>query len=144
MITLNVRGSRDVERILGEIAPKEAERLVKATVSALATDVVRDARKEMRFTGPYSVGRMRRATGKRTRRTRGGIIQVDVQVMKRAFYWRFYEYGDADVPRRRMFGKALDQLNGQLANRWEELFMKKLVKRLERARNGPLRGTRRG
>lgn len=141
MITMQWRGSAEVERILKEIAPREAERLVKQTISAIATDVVREARKEMRFTGPYSVGTMRRSTKKRQRRVRGGIIQTDIVVAKRAFYWRFYEYGDGIVPRRRMFGKSLDKLRPRLSGRFDDLFMKKLTARLAKVRNGPLRGT---
>lgn len=144
MVTINVRGSREVERILKEIAPKEAERLIKQTVSAVATDIVKDARKEMNFTGPYSVGRMKRSVKKRQRRVRAGIIQTDITVAKRAFYWRFYEYGDGDVPRRRMFGKAIDKMKPQLARRFDMLFMKKLERRLAKVRNGPLPGTRGG
>lgn len=140
MITLNIRGEREVERILKEIAPKEAEKLVRATVGALASDIVRDAKREMNFGGPYSTGRMKRSVNKKRRRTRRGIIQEDVGVRKRAFYWRFYEYGDANVPRRRMFGKAIDKMRPVLGKRWNDLFMKKLIRRLERARNGPIRG----
>jgi HK97 gp10 family phage protein len=142
MITVNVRGTREVERILSEIAPKEAERLVKQTVSAIATDVVKDARREMNFGGPYSTGRMKRSVKKRQRRVRAGIVQSDIYVQKRAFYWRFYEYGQGGMPRRRMFGKAVDNTRRDLAMRFETLFMKKLIRRLAKARNGPLRGAR--
>lgn len=142
MITYQVRGHREVERILREIAPKEAERLVKQTVSAIGTDVIREARKGMNFTGPYSTGRMKRSVKKRQRRTRGGIIQTDIVVSKRAFYWRFYEYGDGNVRRRRMFGSALDKTGRTLGIRFNQLFMQKLTRRLAKLRNGPLKGSR--
>lgn len=141
-MSVYIRGSREVQKILAEIAPKEAERLVKQTVSAVATDVVREAKRGMNFGGPYSTGRMKRSVRKRQRRTRGGIIQTDVTVLKRAFYWRFYEYGDGDVPRRRMFGKAIDKTRSNLSRRFDRLFMQKLTRRLAKLRNGPLPGTR--
>lgn len=140
MITVNIRGSREVERILGQIAPREAERLVKQTVSAIGTDVVREAKKHMNFSGRYSTGRMKRSVKKRQRQTRRGIIQTDITVGKRAFYWRFYEYGNSGNPRRRMFGRAIDRVKLTLGQRFEVLFMKKLERRLARVRNGPLRG----
>jgi hypothetical protein len=142
MITVNIRGSQEVERILKEIAPREAERLVRQTVSAIATDVVRDAKRGMNFSGPYSTGRMKRSVKKRQRRVRAGIIQTDVVVGKRAFYWRFYEYGDGNNPAMRMFGEALSKTRQTLGPRFDQLFMKKLVARLAKARNGPLRGSR--
>lgn len=141
MITVNVRGSAAVERILRDIAPKEAERLVKQTVSAVAQDIVRDAKRNMNFSGPYSTGRMKRAVKKRQRRVRRGIIQSDITVGKRAFYWRFYEYGQ-DNPRRRMFGKAVDNTRQTLGVRFEQLFMQKLMRRLAKVRNGPIAGAR--
>lgn len=134
MITVNVRGSREVERILSEIAPKESERLVRQTVSAIGSDVVREARKGMKFTGKYSTGRMRKLTKKRQRRTRRGIIQTDVLVGKRAFYWRFYEYGQGKIRKRGMFANAIGKVRGNLGARFEALFLKKLEKRLARLR----------
>lgn len=140
MITINVRGGRQVEHILKDIAPKEAERLLKQTVSAIASDIVKEAKKEMRFTGPFSTGRMRRSVAKRQRRTRNQIVQTDITVGKRAFYWRFYEYGDGNVRARRMFGKAINKTRATLAARFDKLFMQKLENRLKKLRNGPPRG----
>lgn len=137
MITMQIRGAKEVERILTQIAPKEAERLVKQTIGGVATEIMRNAKREMNFTGTYSVGTMKRSVKKRQRRTRRGIIQTDIIVAKRAFYWRFYEYGDGHNPRRRMFGKALGRMRPVLGQRFQKLFMNKLVKRLERVRNGP-------
>lgn len=130
MITVNIRGTKEVEHTLRRLAPKHAEALVKQTVGAVASDIVRYAKQGMNFTGPYSTGNMKRSVKKRTRRTRKGIIQQDVSVLKRAFYWRFYEYGDGDVPRRRMFGNAIDKVRPNLNRRFEQLFMKKLQNRL--------------
>ena len=132
MIKMNIRGGPFVEKTLREIAPKEAESLMKATVGALATDVIREAKKGMNFSGPYSTGRMKKSVKKRVRRTRKGIIQTDVTVGKRAFYWRFYEYGDGDVPRVAMFGNAIRHVGRTLGRRTTELFLKKLTQRLER------------
>lgn len=134
MITVNVRGARAVERTLREIAPKHAEALVKATIGAIATDIMKDAKREMHFTGPYSTGNMKRSTKKRARRTRDGIIQTDIVVSKRAFYWRFYEYGNGEVKKRAMFAKAIEKARPELGPRFQELFLKKLTARLSRIR----------
>lgn len=134
MITLQVRGADAVERTLRDIAPKHALALTRATVGALATEVMKDAKTNMNFTGRYSTGQMKRDTKKRARRVTGGIVQNDIVVGGRSFYWRFYEYGQGGNPRKRMFEKALMNMNGKLAQRWEELFMKKLVQRLARER----------
>lgn len=137
MITMQIRGARDVEKILTQIAPRHAEALVKQTVGAIASEITKNAKREMNFTGPWSTGRMKRMTKKRTRRTRRGIIQNDIVVGKAAFYWRFYEYGDGTVKRRRMFGKALGKMRPVLGQRFEKLFLQKLERRLVKARNGP-------
>lgn len=134
MISLQVRGARETERILKEIAPKHALALTRSTVGAIASEVMKDAKRGMNFSGQYSTGRMKRSTKKRSRRVRAGIVQQDIMVGRRAFYWRYYEYGQGGNPRKRMFEKALMNMNGQLARRWEELFMKKLLQRLARER----------
>jgi HK97 gp10 family phage protein len=142
MITVNVRGTAEVERTLAKIAPKHAEALVKQTVSAIATDIVKEAKRGMNFTGPYSTGRMKRSVKKRQRRTRRGIVQTDINVSKRAFYWRFYEYGDANVRRRGMFAKAINKTRPILGVRFQELFMKKLIARLAKERRANLKKVR--
>jgi HK97 gp10 family phage protein len=134
MITLQVRGADAVERTLRDIAPKHALALTRATVGALTTEITKDAKKNMNFTGRYSTGMMKKHTKKKIRKVRGGIVQNDIVVGRRAFYWRYYEYGQGGNPRKRMFEKALMDMNGKLATRWEELFMKKLVQRLARER----------
>ena len=134
LITVNVRGTRAVERTLRQVGPKVGLALTKSTVSAVASEVMKNAKKEMKFTGRYTKGRMRKATKKRVRRVRGGVVQNDIVVNRRAFYWRFWEYGDGDVPRRAMFGKAVKQIKPVLAHRFEVLFMKKFQARLARER----------
>lgn len=142
-ITVNVRGTKHVEHTLRKIAPREAERLLKQTVSAVATDVIREAKRHMNFRSVYSTGRMKRGVKKRQRRTRNQTVQMDIMV-RGAFYWRFHEYGDGGVPRRAMFGKAINKTRSTLPRRFEQLFMKKLVKRMQRARKagGAARGGR--
>ena len=142
MITVNVRGDDVTEHILRRIAPRHAEALVKQTVGAIATKISKDARKSMYFSGPYSTGRMRKSVKNRRRRTRNGIVQTDIVVAKRAFYWRFYEYGDGDVRARRMFAKAVDNMRPRLVHEFKTIFGRKFVARLKKHRNGPLPGAR--
>lgn len=135
MITISVRGTRAVENTLAKVGPKAGLALSRATVSALASEIVRDARGEMSFTGAYTKRTMRKATKKKVRRVRAGIVQNDVIVGKNAFYWRFWEYGQGStVTRRRMFGKSVNNMRAVLGARWEALFMKKLQARLARER----------
>lgn len=132
MMKLNVRGTEAVERTLRDLAPKYALGLTKSTVGAVTSEVMKDAKRNMEF-GEDSTGEMKRQTKKRVRRVRQGIVQNDIVVGKKAFYWRFHEYGQG-VTARRMFEKAIMSMNNNLAQRFEELFMKKLVARLARER----------
>ncbi len=144
MISIHVRGGRDVGHILRVVGPRDAFALTRSTVGALTSEVMRDAKKNMNFTGPYSVGLMKRSTRKRVRRVRNGVFRNDIIVLAAAFYWRFYEYGDGHNPRRRMFGNTLIEFRPKLKARWRALFMDKFIRRMQRARNGPLAGTGRG
>lgn len=136
MITVNTRGAREVERILSQIAPKEAARLVKSTVGGVASEVMKDAKRNM----PRGTGKMKRLTKKRIRRMRRGIAQNDIVVGRSAFYWRFHEYGDGHVKRSAMFYKSINAIRPELGRIFERLFLRKLEARLKRVRNGPLRG----
>lgn len=134
MIRMEAIGTKAVERTLREIAPREALNLTRSTVRAVATEIRKDARAGMNFTGGYSTGMMKRLTALDVHRVRGGIVQIDVVVGRKAFYWRFYEYGQGGNPRKAMFANAVGKMNGRLAARFEELFMKKLTARLVKVR----------
>lgn len=131
MINIQVWGAGLVERTLRDIAPREALTLTRATVGAVASEIMKDARKEM----PKQTGALRRAVKKRRRQVRRGIVREDIVVAPGAFYWRFHEYGNGRVRERAMFGKAVHKMRGRIGPRFEELFLKKLTARLARARS---------
>ena len=137
---MSVRGTKETEFILSKMAPREALNLTRATVGAMAGELVADAKGEMSF-GRQSRGNMRRSVKRVRRQVRNGIVQEDVTVGRRAFYWRFWEYGQR-VARRAMFHKAVTKLENDLAKTWERLFLKKLQDRLARERRRRLRGVR--
>lgn len=131
---VRIRGIEDVNRILQEIAPREAKNLLRATVHDVAGQVAKDAQSLV----PKNTGDL--ADSIRAKRARGTRekVQSDVIVGTGAFYWRFLEYGQGpDRVEHAFFLRALQGISGRLSTIYVDAFVKKLLARLARkARTG--------
>lgn len=131
---VRIRGIEDVNRVLQEIAPREAKNLLRATVN----DVAGHMAKEAKSLAPKEGGDLADAIRhKRSRGTRDKV-QSDVIVGKAAFYWRYLEYGQGpDRVEHAFFLRSLQEMRGRLSTVYVDVFVKKLVARLARkARTG--------
>ena len=127
----NIHGIADVNRILSEIAPKEAVGLLRATTFQIAKDVAEGAKDR----SPDDTGTLDGAIQpKRERGTRTSVA-ASVRVARRAFYWRFLELGQGpDGVEYAMFLQTLQALRPDLDRRYLRVFVDRLVRRLARRR----------
>lgn len=89
-VNIRLEGIEDAERLLKEIAPRHAKNIMRATVMDMAKQIADDAREVM----PINQGDMRKLTKHKRERGKPEILHSSVGVGKKAFYWRFLEYGD--------------------------------------------------
>lgn len=87
---MTIHGVSDVERLLGQIAPRQAQNIMRATIHDMAKEVRDDAREDM----PEDEGVMVKETKHKRERALPGRVRSTVRVGRQAFYWRFLEYGD--------------------------------------------------
>ncbi len=87
--TFTVRGLDDINHLLGQIAPREAKNIMRATVHGMAGQIRNETKKD----APEDSGDLVDAIKAKRRKVRNGIIRSDVIVERKAFYWRFLEYG---------------------------------------------------
>jgi hypothetical protein len=131
---VTIRGIEDVNRVLQEIAPREAKNLMRATVHDIAGQLAKDARE----LSPDDTGLLDESIKhKRARGTREKV-QSDVVVGRKAFYWRFLEMGRGpDRVEHAFFLRSLQAIRGRLATTYVQVFADKLTSRLARkARTG--------
>lgn len=129
MNRVEIRNLDDVRKILMTIAPREAENLMRTTTHDIAGQVAQEARSNM----PRDSGDMIAGTKHKREKTPGkGKSRSTVRVRK-AFYWRFLEYGDGpDNVEYAFFLKALVKTSAELNTVFLATFAKKLVQRLKR------------
>lgn len=128
---VKISGLDEVASIMTEIAPREANNLMRSTVHAAAGEIAKDAKRFM----PADTGRMKAATKTVRRKVRGGVFRSDIVVRDLAFYWRFREYGQGpDMREDAMFMKAIALFRKELNAHFASLFGKKLEARLARLR----------
>ena len=128
-MTVRIRGIEDVSHVLTQIAPREGINLIRATVFDIAKQLADSAKGN----SPDRTGLLDKVTkAKRSRGTRTTAV-ADVTVGKRAFYWKFLEYGQGpDKVEHAMFLKALQAMRPEMDRVYLEAFTKKLVARLAR------------
>lgn len=132
-----VTGIADINRILGDLAPREAANLMKATVYDIAKTAAAEAVKNTPDDPSTGAGDLKSSIKpKRDRGTRTTVeASVRVNNPKRNFFWHFLEYGDGpDGVEHAMFLKALEAMRPDMDRIYAEAFVKKLVARLNRAR----------
>lgn len=130
-VGITIAGIADVNRILGEIGPREGRKIMRATV----LDIARRAAVEAKGNMPVDSGDMIRATRHKARRGRPDRLEADVIVGGKTFYWKFLEYGDGpDGVEHAMFLRALQAMRPNMSRIYVESFAKKLIARLVRER----------
>lgn len=135
MTNVRITGIADVNRVLQEIAPREAINLMRATTADLAKGIAKDARDA----APSDEGDLK--SGIKHKRARGDKTTVKAEVVANAngksFYWRFREYGQGPDGREdAMFLKLLMKAQGEIEQRYLKVFTDKLISRLARKSKG--------
>ena len=132
-----VTGIADINRILGQIAPREAANLMRATVY----DITKTAAAKMVDFTPddpaTGAGDLKSSIKPKRERGSRGRIEASVVVtnMRRNFFWRFLEYGDGpDHVEHAMALKALMAMRPDIDRIYADAFVKKLIARLRRER----------
>jgi HK97 gp10 family phage protein len=131
MTSIRIRGIEDVNRVLQEIAPREAINLMRATTADLAKGIAKDAQDN----APVDQGDIKR--GIKHKRARGDKNTVKAEVVANtngtSFHWRFEEYGQGpsgvEVA---MFLRALMKAKTEMPQRYLQSFTDKLIGRLAR------------
>lgn len=127
---VELKGMDDVEKLLGEIAPNQAQNIMRATIHGVAGQIRDDAKDRM----PLDEGDMIAGTKAKREKVRYGFASSTVRVAG-AFYWRFVEYGQGpDGWAQSMFGKAVDNYRARQNQIMLQEFGKKFEAALMRAR----------
>lgn len=132
-ITTELRGIEDVDRLLSQVAPRQAFNIMRATVHDMAREVAKDARDVM----PEDEGDMIAETKHKRENPNktAGRVASTVRVGRRAFYWRFLEYGQGpDGVAHGFFAAAVQKLKTEMNARFLRSFGKKFEAALKRAR----------
>jgi HK97 gp10 family phage protein len=125
-VTVEIRGIDDVRRLLTDIMPREARLLTRQTTKDVAEAIV-DASTPLM---PVDSGDMRSGTRARQERDKDGEGRASVRV-RRAFYWRFLEYGDGpDGIEHAFFMRGKERVMSNIDSIATQKFVKRLAARL--------------
>lgn len=137
---VTIRGVDDVNKLLTEIAPRQAVNIMRATVHDIAREVAKDAK----LRAPRDSSEMAdtiKARRENPRKTKRGFVASTVRVgngqgrNNDQFYWRFVEYGEGpDGWAQGFFLRAIENMRSKLQAQFLRSFGKKWEAAVNRAR----------
>ena len=127
-IDVEMTGVQDVYDILGQIAPREAKNIMRATVGGMAGEVRDGSRAE----APALEGRLRKAIRVKRRKMERGFVRADVIVDQKAFYWRFIHDGTVKQFENPFATRALEKFKAKRMSVFLNQFVKKFQAALAR------------
>ena len=133
--SIKVEGLQGLQDTLTNIAPREAQRLNRATVHALAGEV-RDA---ARLKAPKDTGTLKKAIKSRQGRPKDKdhpfsdvIVHSGKTAKYDAYYWRFVEFGSLGQPEHPFIRPAAMAVRNDVVPMYREHFQRKLEALLKR------------
>lgn len=137
-------GMDEIEDILTDLIPKEANNLSRAFVHGLAQEAAKLAKTKV----PKRTGNLKKSIKAKRRRGKPGQPVADViatqgkKAKHDGFYWRFVEHGtggDNPQPAQPFVRPAYDQIRANLAEYTDKVFTDKLRKRIARAKKANIK-----
>lgn len=132
-------GLDDIQDVLGDLLPKEANNLSRTFVFGLAQEAAREIKKGV----PVDDGTLKKSIKAKRRRGKPGQPVADVIATQgkgakyNGFYWRFVEHGtggDNPQPAQPFVRPAKDKIQANMPDIAHKVFIDKLAKQVARAK----------
>jgi len=130
----SISGVEDIDKLLSQIAPRQATNIMRSTVHGVAGELAKEARAIALDDPSTKKGDFKRSIKTKRERIKGGKVSSTVRVLKSAFYWRFLEYGTTKMPEKPTFTRVVESFRPKFDQVLREQFVKKFTATLERAR----------
>tara|TARA_R110000851_G_scaffold73106_2_gene161410 strand:- start:334 stop:807 length:474 start_codon:yes stop_codon:yes gene_type:complete len=140
---IQVLGLDNINKILTELIPREANNLSKAMVFGFAQHASKLVKKRAPVGKTSNSGNLKKAIKAKRMRSLPGLPKSKVVITKGnfvkndAFYWRFVEYGTGgknQQPARAFVRPAILEMRAQIDGLVEDIFTKKLAAAVKRAK----------
>lgn len=130
-IKAEIKGADDVQHLLKQIAPKHARNIMRSTIHGVAGEIRDEARKRAPTDGPPKTF----APAIKTKRGRGTptTVRSDVVVERRAFFWKFLEFGTSSRAAKPTFGPVVEAMRHEFEAIYVRQFKAKFAASLARA-----------
>ena len=123
-MTVKIEGLEQVGRMLSQLAPIEAKRLMRLTVRDVAQIFADDAKTRI----PERTGKLRKSVKAKVNKDSGSTLSASVSGI---FYGRILDQGDGpDGVEHAFYMRAREKVNGDLAQLVVDKFARRLVARL--------------
>jgi len=122
---IKIEGVEDIQKAFKVLLPRQAQNLMRATVFATAK-IVRDDSREF---APEDEGILNKEIFHRREKSHPDKPMSSVYVTKKAFYWRFLNYGTGGknpIPENPFFLRAIEKTRMNIKQILVEQFGKKL------------------
>lgn len=123
---IEIEGMKDLEKLLEDVMPREANNIVRRTVTRIAAGV----RKDMRKAAPKDEGDLRKGIKSKRNRGRPNYAEAQVYADPKAFYWRFVEHGTIEAPAQPFAFPTIEKWRARIDEIYREEFGKQFEKEM--------------
>lgn len=127
---VQITGLKELDAALQELAWPAARRALRKGMRQGA-NVVRD---EVRDKAPIDTGLLKRSIRTRERKDENGWMQVAVEVRRRAFYGKFFEYGTSKMAAKPFIRPAASNNTDAAVGRMRDALAEAIEIEMQRAR----------
>jgi HK97 gp10 family phage protein len=133
-MTIELIGMDEIQKLLSDFVPKEANNLSRNLVFGLAQEAAKEAKQNV----PTRTGNLKKSIKAKRRRGKPGQPASDViatqgkSAKNDGFYWRFIENGTINQPERPFIRPAMDKIRASMPEYVDRVFTDKLRRRIKR------------
>lgn len=123
-LQFDIKGIPEIKKILEDITPKNAQKLIKNTNYGLAAEL----RNEVRANAPVDEGDLKKSVSVKNLRSHPDKPTAIVYFKPLGFYWRFIENGTTEQAAHPFVRPAVNRIRANI----QQIMVNRFVKALER------------
>lgn len=130
-VKIELEGFDAVQKALKDLAPREANQVLKRTVTKIAADMRDEARRRV----PVRDGVLKKAIRSRGERGTRTSREAGLRIHPKGFYWHFLEFGTRTNSAQPFIVPTVEHTRKNIAEIFRKHFFKQFARQMEKRAN---------
>lgn len=130
-IEIKLEGFDAVQKALKDLAPREANQVLKRTVTKIAAGMRDEARRRV----PVDEGTLKKAIRSKRERGTKTSAEAGLRIHPKGFYWHLIEFGTIKAPAQPFLVPSIEHTRANIAKIFREEFFKQFARQMVKRAN---------